>query len=72
MQIPDASVSRMHAKITLDGGSYYIEDVGSSNGTFIYDGSKFVEVKDKTKIQEKSLVKFGEGTIVKVTSVKAV
>jgi hypothetical protein len=72
VQIPDASVSRMHAKITLDGGSYYLEDVGSSNGTFLYDGSKFAEVKERTKIQEKSLVKFGEGTIVKVTSLKAI
>ncbi|MEM0157086.1 MAG: FHA domain-containing protein [Thermoplasmataceae archaeon] len=72
MQIPDASVSRMHAKIVLDGGSYYLEDIGSSNGTFLYDGTKFVEIKEKTKIQEKSLVKFGEGTIVKVTSTKAV
>ncbi len=72
MQIPDASVSRMHAKIMLDGGSYYLEDIGSSNGTFLYDGSKFVEIKEKTKIQEKSLVKFGEGTIVKVTSTRSV
>lgn len=71
-QVPDSSVSRMHAKITLDSGSYYIEDSGSSNGTFTYDGSKFVEVKDKTKIQEKTLIKFGEGTIVKVSSLKVV
>ncbi len=72
LQIPDGSVSRMHAKIVLDGGSYYLEDVGSSNGSFLYDGVKFVEIKEKTKIAEKSLIKFGEGTIIKVTSLNAV
>ncbi|MFM7545677.1 MAG: FHA domain-containing protein, partial [Synechococcales cyanobacterium] len=28
-------VSRIHADIRLEGGIYYIEDVGSSNGTYI-------------------------------------
>jgi pSer/pThr/pTyr-binding forkhead associated (FHA) protein len=28
-------VSRIHADIRLEGDSYYIEDVGSSNGTYI-------------------------------------
>jgi hypothetical protein len=33
---PDAEiVSRIHADIRLEGDAYYIEDVGSSNGTYI-------------------------------------
>jgi len=28
-------VSRRHARITLDEGTYFIEDLGSSNGTFV-------------------------------------
>lgn len=34
--LPDAEiVSRMHAAIFVEGDAYYIEDVGSSNGTYI-------------------------------------
>jgi pSer/pThr/pTyr-binding forkhead associated (FHA) protein len=33
---PDSEiVSRIHADIRVEGGIYYIEDVGSSNGTYI-------------------------------------
>jgi len=33
---PDSSiVSRVHADIRVEGGIYYIEDVGSSNGTYV-------------------------------------
>lgn len=33
---PNAEVvSRVHARIRIEGGHYFIEDVGSSNGTFI-------------------------------------
>lgn len=28
-------VSRIHADIRLEGGAYYLEDVGSSNGTYV-------------------------------------
>lgn len=33
--INDAEVSRRHAKLTLRGTEYVIEDLGSTNGTFI-------------------------------------
>jgi serine phosphatase RsbU (regulator of sigma subunit)/pSer/pThr/pTyr-binding forkhead associated (FHA) protein len=33
------AVSRQHAQIVLDGGSYFVEDLGSSNGTFV-NGSR--------------------------------
>lgn len=33
--IPDASVSRRHAKVTVHGASAVLEDLGSKNGTWI-------------------------------------
>ncbi|MGJ5675652.1 MAG: FHA domain-containing protein [Nostochopsis sp.] len=34
--LPDADVvSRLHAEIHIEGNSYYIEDLGSSNGTYL-------------------------------------
>jgi serine/threonine protein kinase len=35
LAIPDARVSRRHARIFRRGGAYLIEDLGSSNGTFV-------------------------------------
>jgi pSer/pThr/pTyr-binding forkhead associated (FHA) protein len=32
-------VSRIHANLRLDGDSYYIEDIGSANGTYINHNS---------------------------------
>jgi len=34
-QLQDVMVSRRHMKITQDGGQYVIEDLGSTNGTFV-------------------------------------
>jgi serine/threonine-protein kinase len=39
---PEAKVSRRHAKIVKDGENYYIEDLGSTNGTFINRGKKLI------------------------------
>jgi predicted component of type VI protein secretion system len=35
VSINDAEVSRKHARLTFQGGKYVIEDLGSTNGTFV-------------------------------------
>src|SRR5574338_1219870 len=35
VSISDAEVSRRHARLTFQGGKYVIEDLGSTNGTFV-------------------------------------
>lgn len=35
ISINDAEVSRRHARLTLQGGKYVLEDFGSTNGTFV-------------------------------------
>jgi hypothetical protein len=37
---PEAKVSRRHARITFNDGKYALEDLGSTNGTFINRGKR--------------------------------
>lgn len=37
---PEAKVSRRHARITTQDGKYYLEDLGSTNGTFVNRGKR--------------------------------
>lgn len=37
---PEAKVSRRHARITLREGQYFVEDLGSTNGTFVNRGRR--------------------------------
>lgn len=39
---PEAKVSRRHARIILRNDQYYIEDLGSTNGTFINRGRRLL------------------------------
>ena len=39
---PEAKVSRRHARIIRDNGKYLIEDLGSTNGTFINRGRRLI------------------------------
>jgi diguanylate cyclase (GGDEF)-like protein len=35
LQIDDVEISRLHARIVRSGGSFHLEDLGSTNGTFV-------------------------------------
>jgi len=39
---PEAKVSRRHARITLRDGLYFVEDLGSTNGTFVNRGKRLL------------------------------
>jgi hypothetical protein len=41
----DAKVSRRHARIVRNNGSYYIEDLGSTNGTYVNRGRRLLPGK---------------------------
>ncbi len=64
--IPDPEVSRKHAVLSLENGELYIEDLNSTNGTYIYDGKMFQPIKGKVKIQSNSIIKLGNNTVVRI------
>jgi len=40
--LTDEKVSRTHARILFDGSNFYVEDLGSKNGTFV-NGKQIAE-----------------------------
>ncbi|MET0401728.1 MAG: FHA domain-containing protein [Cystobacter sp.] len=53
----DAGISRRHCRIFTDAGQYYVEDMGSSNGTRV-NGSP-VPVKEKLALDEGAQLSLG-------------
>lgn len=55
-------VSRVHAEIRLEGQTYYIEDVGSSNGTYV----NFMPLRRGTRhaLQTGDRIALGKGDLV--------
>jgi diguanylate cyclase (GGDEF)-like protein len=53
--INEASVSRQHAAISSNAAGFEIEDLGSSNGTFIND----VKVSSKTLLKDGDMIRLG-------------
>lgn len=66
--VPDAEVSRKHAELTLQGNKLILKDLKSKNGTYLYNGKQFEQVSDSVEVKPNSLIKFGTGTIVRLTS----
>lgn len=64
--VPDPEISRRHAIISLENGELYIEDLNSTNGTYVYDGKIFQPVKGKQKIEPNSIIKLGNQTMIKI------
>lgn len=53
IHLPSNVVSRRHARVIHDGGSYFLEDLGSGNGTFL-NGQRLTErapLKDGDRIK---------------------
>jgi diguanylate cyclase (GGDEF)-like protein len=63
LPIDQESISRQHAKITFDGKRHVIEDLGSTNGTFVNDqGRKRAELVDGDQIKiGRSILKYMSG-----------
>ena len=71
LSIPDPYVSWFHLRILRKNNEYYVEDVGSSNGTYVFDKNdqifKKIEPKTPHKVEDGDLIKLGISTIVKLT-----
>jgi diguanylate cyclase (GGDEF)-like protein len=63
LPIDQESISRHHARITFENGRHYIEDLGSTNGTFVNDlNSKKCPLKDGDQIKlGRSILKYMSG-----------
>lgn len=55
-------VSRIHADIRVEGDAYYIEDVGSSNGTYV--NSKALPVGNRHRLRPGDRVSLGKNDLV--------
>lgn len=58
--IPDAFASRLHAEVRKEGDNYWLQDLGSANGTR-YNGTP---VKTSTPISSGGEIQIGETTII--------
>lgn len=57
-----STISRCHALITFDGNDYYIEDQGSSNGTFV--NGRELEEGRKKKLSSGDVIMLAEVTMI--------
>lgn len=57
VKVSDPGVSRFHARIFKEGGALHIEDLGSSNGTYV--NFKKRNQGEKTPLTDRDIVFFG-------------
>src|SRR5512147_157929 len=65
--INDAEVSRRHARLTFQGGKYVLEDLGSTNGTFV-NGQRLAGPR---VLKAGEVVSFGEQIILVFEAINA-
>lgn len=56
--IPSTTVSRRHARVSKKEGIYFIEDLNSSNGTYV--GGELLNYKTKMSLQKNEIVIFAD------------
>lgn len=57
-KICDDTVSRIHAKITIEDGCYYMEDMNSTNGT--YHNGELLNYMEKVKLEKNDRIIFSK------------
>ncbi len=65
--INDAEVSRKHARLSFQGGKYVLEDLGSTNGTFV-NGQRLAS---PVVLKSGDVVSFGEQIVLMYESLTA-
>ena len=58
VQVNRDTVSQMHARILREGDSYYIEDLNSTNGTFVND--ELLAYKEKRQLKVNDTVRLAD------------
>jgi hypothetical protein len=59
---PASRISRRHARVTSRGGQFYIEDLGSANGTFV-NGRTRLKPQEPYPLVNGDVLKIGETTL---------
>lgn len=57
VMLPDPTVSRRHAQVTVEGGQLIVEDLGSTNGTYV--GGRPVRPGERATAFDGDAVRFG-------------
>src|SRR5260221_407678 len=60
LRIDDSSLSRQHCRIRRTGGSYFVEDLGSRNGTQVNG----LRIKAPMLLEDGALIQLAAGTII--------
>lgn len=58
IQIQADTISQLHARIDHDGENYYIEDLNSTNGTFVNDEP--LAYKERRKLNSNDMIRFAD------------
>ena len=61
--IPDPGLSRIHARIFRTNDGFFVEDAGSTNGTFVED----VRIEGQVRLEDDARMRLGRRTIIKLS-----
>ena len=64
--IPDPTVSRKHAVITVVGNELLIKDLNSTNGTYVLDGDEFKRISEY-RFSNETVIRLGYYTMIKLS-----
>lgn len=58
VQIPRETISQFHAKVEFEDGAYYLEDLNSTNGTYVNEEA--LVYKERRKLNTNDIVRFAD------------